>query len=26
MEEVGFKNVRYRNFAGGAMAFHIGEK
>jgi demethylmenaquinone methyltransferase/2-methoxy-6-polyprenyl-1,4-benzoquinol methylase len=26
MEEVGFVNVRYRNFAGGAVAFHIGEK
>lgn len=26
MEEVGFVNVRYKNFAGGAVAFHIGEK
>jgi demethylmenaquinone methyltransferase/2-methoxy-6-polyprenyl-1,4-benzoquinol methylase len=26
MEEVGFVNVRYRNFAGGAVALHIGEK
>lgn len=26
MEKVGFKNVSYKKFAGGAVAFHIGEK
>ena len=25
-DEVGFKNVRYRNFTGGIAALHIGEK
>jgi demethylmenaquinone methyltransferase/2-methoxy-6-polyprenyl-1,4-benzoquinol methylase len=26
IQEAGFKNVRYKNLAGGAMALHIGEK
>jgi demethylmenaquinone methyltransferase/2-methoxy-6-polyprenyl-1,4-benzoquinol methylase len=26
MEKVGFAKVRYKKFAGGAVAFHIGEK
>ena len=25
-DEVGFKNVRYRNFTGGVAALHLGEK
>jgi len=26
LEEVGFRNVRYRNFTGGIAALHLGEK